>query len=107
VGIDRFGVFLVSLDPTVGHEIQKMRPCVVISPDEMNHHIGTVIVAPMTTKVRSHPTRVSCTFQGKTGRIVLDRLRTVDTTRLVRRLGRISKKSGAEVLHILQEMFAE
>jgi mRNA interferase MazF len=105
--IDRFDIFLVNLDPTVGHEIKKMRPCLVISPDEMNHHIHTVIVAPMTTKGRSYPTRVSCRFKGKPGQIVLDQLRTVDTIRLIKKLGRISQKTGSEVLSILQEMFAE
>lgn len=105
--INRFDVFLVNLDPTVGHEIKKMRPCLVISPDEMNHHIRTVIVAPMTTKGLPYPTRVPCRFKGKSGQIVLDQLRTVDTVRLIRKLGRISQKTGSEVLSVLQEMFAE
>ena len=105
--INRFDVFLVNLDPTVGHEIKKVRPCLVISPDEMNHHIRTVIVAPMTTKGRSYPTRVSCKFKGKTGQVVLDQLRTVDSARLAKKLGKISQKTGSEVLAVLQEMFAE
>jgi len=105
--IDRFDVYLVSLDPTVGHEIKKVRPCLVISPDEMNHHIRTVIVAPMTTRGRAYPTRVPCKFKGKSGQVVLDQLRTVDSVRLTRRLGRISKRKGSEVLAVLQEMFAE
>ena len=105
--INRFDVFLVNLDPTVGHEIKKTRPCVVISPDEINHHIRTVIVAPMTTKGRSYPTRVPCKLRGKSGQVVLDQLRTVDSVRLVRKLGRISQKTGSEVLAVLQEMFAE
>jgi len=107
MGIDRFDVFLVNLDPAVGHEIKKMRPCLVISPDEMNHHIRTVIVAPMTTKGRAYPTRVPCKFKGKSGQVVLDQLRAVDSLRLTRKLGRISKRTGAEVLSVLQEMFAE
>ena len=106
MGINRFDVFLVNLDPTVGREIKKMRPCLVISPDEMNHHIRTVIVAPMTTKGRAYPTRVPCKFKGKSGQVVLDQLRTVDSVRLTRKLGRISKRTGAEVLAVLQEMFA-
>jgi mRNA interferase MazF len=106
MGIDRFDVFLVNLDPTIGHESKKMRPCLVISPDEMNHHIRTVIVAPMTTKGRAYPTRVPCKFKGKSAQIVLDQLRTVDSVRLTRKLGRINKKTGAEVLAVLQEMFA-
>ncbi len=106
VVVNRFDVFLVSLDPTAGHEIKKTRPCLVISPDEMNHNISTVIVAPMTTKGKGYPTRVSCTFQGKRGQIVLDQIRTIDKDRLVKRLGTISKGAQNKVLNILQEMFA-
>jgi mRNA interferase MazF len=105
--VKRFDVHLVSLDPTVGSEIQKTRPCLVISPDEMNRFIATVIIAPMTTKGRSYPTRVACKFQGKEGQIVLDQIRTVDKSRLVRKLGRISKATQARVLDTLVEMFAE
>ncbi len=106
MAINRFEVYLVNLDPTVGHEIKKVRPCLVVSPDEMNHHIRTVIVAPMTTKGRAYPTRVPCRFKGKTGHIVLDQLRTVDSVRLVRNLGSISQKTASDVLAVLQEMFA-
>ena len=105
--VKRFDVYLVTLDPTVGSEIQKTRPCLVISPDEMNMHIATVIVAPMTTRARAYPTRVPCRFQGKDGQIVLDQLRTVDKTRLVKRLGRISAPTQKAVLQVLAEMFAE
>lgn len=106
MAINRFEVYLVNLDPTVGHEIKKVRPCLVVSPDEMNHHIRTVIVAPMTTKGRAYPTRVPCRFKGKTGHIVLDQLRAVDSVRLVRNLGSISQKTASGVLAVLQEMFA-
>jgi mRNA interferase MazF len=102
----RFDVHLVSLDPAPGGEIQKTRPCVIVSPDEMNRHIRTVIIAPMTTKGRSYPTRVSCQFQGKRGEIVLDQLRTVDKVRLVKRLGRISDATQAAVLSALAELFS-
>ena len=105
--VKRFEVHLISLDPTIGSEIRKTRPCVVISPDEMNRYIGTVIVAPMTTKGRSYPTRVACRFQGKDGQIVLDQLRTVDKARLVKALGRISPSTQKEVLAVLAEMFSE
>ena len=105
--INRFEVHLVNLDPTVGREIRKTRPCLVISPDEMNHHIRTVIVAPMTTKGRGYPTRVPCRFKGKSGQIVLDQIRAVDSTRLVRKLGKISQGTASDVLGILEEMFAE
>ena len=104
--VKRFDVYLINLDPTIGSEIQKTRPCLVVSPDEMNRFIRTVIVAPMTPKGTSYPTRVSCKFQGKHGQIVLDQIRTVDKTRLVRRLGRIDKQTQTEVLLVLNEMFA-
>ena len=104
--VNRFDVFLISLDPTRGSEIRKTRPCLIISPDEMNDHIRTVIVAPMTTKGRPYPSRVPCTFQGKRGQVVLDQIRTVDKTRLVRRLGTISGAVQEKVLDSLQEMFA-
>jgi mRNA interferase MazF len=103
----RFDIFLVNLDPTVGREIRKTRPCVVVSPDEMNEEIGTVIVAPMTTKGRAYPTRVECTFQGKRGRVVLDQIRAVDRARLVKRLGKLSSTTSSEVLAVLGETFAE
>ena len=105
--IKRFDVCLVTLDPTVGHEIKKTRPCLVISPNEMNHYIGTVIVAPMTTKGKKYPTRIFCSFQGKKGQIVLDQIRTVDKKRLVKNLGSISKKTQEKTLNILQEMFSK
>lgn len=104
--VKRFDVYLINLDPTIGGEIQKTRPCLVISPDEMNRFIRTIIVAPMTTKGAAYPTRVSCKFQGKQGQIVLDQIRTVDKTRLVRRLGRIDKRIQTEVLSVLDEIFA-
>ena len=106
VAVKRFDVYLVNLDPTVGSEIQKTRPCLVVSPDEMNRHIATVVVAPMTTKGQPYPSRVPCQFQGKEGQIVLDQLRTVDKARLVKRLGRIDTAAQQAVLAVLAEMFA-
>jgi mRNA interferase MazF len=103
----RFEVYLVALDPTLGSEIQKTRPCVIVSPDEMNRHLGTVIIAPMTTKSRTYPTRVTCRFQGKTGQVILDQLRAVDKVRLVRRLGRIAPSVQRTVFEVLSEMFAK
>jgi mRNA interferase MazF len=103
----RFDVFLVNLDPTVGSEIRKTRPCVVIAPDQMNEHLRTVMVAPMTTKGLLYPSRVPCTFQGKKGQVVLDQVRTVDAVRLVRRLGRLTSAQSKSVLAVLQAMFAE
>ena len=104
--IKRFDVYLINLDPTIGSEIQKTRPCLIISPDEMNRFIKTVIVAPMTSKGATYPTRVACRFQGKHGQVVLDQIRTVDKTRLIKKLGKIDKQTQTEVLSILGEMFA-
>lgn len=104
--IERFGVYLVNLDPTIGHEIKKTRPCLIISPDEMNRNISTVIIAPMTTKGRNYPSRIPCLFQGKKGQIILDQIRTIDKERLVKKLGVISKTAQTKTLNILQEMFS-
>ena len=106
MGVNRFEVYLVNLDPTIGHEIKKTRPCLVISPDEMNQHISTVIVAPMTTQGRKYPTRIACSFQGKNGQIILDQIRTVDKKRFVNKIGVISKNAQEKTLNILQDMFA-
>jgi len=104
--VKRFEVYLINLDPTIGHETKKTRPCLIISPNEMNQHISTAIVAPMTAKGRKYPTRVSCSFQGKKGQIVLDQIRTVDKNRFIKLLGTISKSSQEKTIKILQEMFA-
>jgi len=102
----RFEVHLISLDPTKGSEIMKTRPCVIISPDEMNKHIRTIIIAPMTSTIKNYPTRVTTTFQGKKGQVVLDQIRTVDKSRLIKKLGSISSSAEEKVLSVLQEMFA-
>lgn len=99
-------VWLVTLDPTQGVEIQKTRPCLVISPDEMNAHLRTVIIAPMTTVTRPYPTRIEVRFQGKRGQVALDQIRAVDHHRLVRKLGAISTKTAADVSLMLVEMFS-
>ena len=104
--VNRFDVYLINLDPTVGSEIQKTRPCLVISPDEMNRYIRTVIVAPMTTAGKDYPTRVSCKFKKKKGQIVLDQIRTIDKTRLIKKLGSINPDSQLEVISVLQRLFA-
>ena len=106
MAINRFEVYHINLDPKVGSKIEKTRPCLVISPDEMNHYIKTVIVAPMTTKGRPYPTRVKCQFKGREGQIALDQIRTVGNHRLIRKLGRIEKRTADEVLTILNEIFA-
>ena len=102
----RDGVWLVALDPTQGAAIQKTRPCLIVSPDEMNRHLRTVIIAPMTTVIRPYPTRVALRFQGKRGQVALDQLRAIDRQRLVRRLGEVSAKTAQEVSSTLVEMFA-
>jgi len=104
--VNRFDVYLINLDPTIGSEIQKARPCLIISPDEMNRHIRTVIVAPMTTAGKDYPTRVSCKFKKKKGRIVLDQIRTIDKTRLIKKLGSINPETQVEVISVLQRLFA-
>jgi mRNA interferase MazF len=101
----RFAVFLVALDPTEGAQIRKTRPCVVVSPDEMNRHIRTVIIAPMTTVSRSYPSRVSLRFAGKDGQVALDQIRAVDRSRLVRRLGALASATSRRVAEVLVEMF--
>ena len=92
--VNRFDVYLINLDPTIGSEIQKTRPCLIISPDEMNRHIRTVIVAPMTTADKDYPTRVTCKIKNKKGQIVLDQIRTIDKTRLIKKVGAIDPENG-------------
>jgi mRNA interferase MazF len=104
--IRRGEVYLINLDPTLGGEIQKIRPCVIISPDELNAHLRTFIVAPLTTGGHPYPFRLACQFEGKAGFVVLDQIRTVDRERLVKRLGNISPEVFVRVLETLQEMFA-
>lgn len=106
VVVKRFDIFLVSLDPTVGSEIQKTRPCLVISPDEMNRNIRTVIIAPMTSAKKDYPTRVPCTFKKKRGQIVLDQIRTIDKARLFQKLGTIDSNAQSEIIFVLQRLFA-
>lgn len=102
----RFDIYLVNLDPTIGVEIQKTRPCLIISPDEMNRHLATVLIAPLTTTIRAYPSRVSCHFDGQGGQIVLDQIRVADKTRLLKRLGQIDKKTQTDVLQVLATLFA-
>lgn len=99
-------VWLISLDPTHGAEVKKTRPCLVVSPDEMNRHLQTVIVVPMTTAMRSYPTRVPLRFQGKSGQAALAQLRAVDKQRLVRKLGTVSSSAPQQASAVLLEMFA-
>jgi len=105
VVVRRFDVFLVNLDPTVGSEIKKTRPCLIVSPDEMNRTIRTVIIAPMTSQGKAYPTRIPCLFQGKEGLILLDQLRTVDKQRLVRKIGKLDDATSRLVGNGLVELF--
>lgn len=104
--VKRFDVFLINLDPTIGSEIKKTRPCLIISPDEMNRHIRTIIIAPMTSAGKDYPTRVPCVFKKKHGQIVLDQIRTLDKSRLIKKLGIVDSKTQLEVISTLQRMFA-
>ena len=102
----RFEVYLVNLDPARGKEIKKTRPALIVSPEELNRHIGTVIIAPLTTKGRNFPSRVNITFRKKKGQIVMDQLRSVDKRRLLKRLGKISRINAERVLGVLHDIFA-
>jgi mRNA interferase MazF len=106
VGVSRFDVFLVNLDPAVGSEIRESRPCVVVSPDDMNRCVRTVVVAPLTTSERPYPSRAQAHFAGKNGQVVIDQLRTVDKARLAKRMGALDPLEAAAVLEVLREFFA-
>lgn len=101
----QFDIWLITLDPTKGSEIRKTRPCIIVSPDEMNRWLRTVIVAPMTSTVRSYPSRVPINFDGKDGQIALDQIRTIDKTRLIRRLGAVEAETAVALSETLVEMF--
>ena len=103
----RFEVYLVNLDPTIGSEIKKTRPCVIISPDEMNRNIATVIIAPLTSIQRNYPTRIPCKVEGKQGQIVLDQIRTVDKVRLVKKIDKLNKSVKNKIISVLNEMFSK
>lgn len=105
--ISQYHIYLVNLDPTVGHEIQKTRPCLVVSPDEMNRHLKTVIIAPMTTKSKEYPSRVALRFEGKQTWVVLDQIRTVDRIRLVKELGKLDLRHIRKVKDVVREMLVD
>ncbi len=105
--ITQYDIFLINLDPTIGHEIKKIRPCVVISPDEMNDNISTIIIAPMTARSHSYPTRVSIEFEDKKGWIVLDQIRSVDKRKFVKKLGKLNKETVFRIKKIIQEMLVD
>ena len=105
--INQYDVFLINLNPTIGHEIKKSRPCLIISPDEMNKFISTIIIAPMTTKSHDYPTRGRINFENKDGWIVLDQIKTVDKLRLIKKLGKVDKKIIEKVKLVIQEMLVD
>ncbi|GMO43989.1 MAG: type II toxin-antitoxin system PemK/MazF family toxin [Termitinemataceae bacterium] len=103
----QYEIYLVDIEPTIGHEIQKARPCVIVSPNEMNEHIETIIIVPMTTKSHKYPTRIEINFQNKTGWIVLDQIRTVDKRRLIKKIGELNKSKATEIKNIIMEMLVK
>lgn len=105
--ITQYDIYLVSLDPSMGHEIKKSRPCVIISPDEMNNNISTLIIAPMTTKSHSYPTRVPITLEGKNGWVVLDQIRAIDRRRLIKKMGELNRDKIQEIKTVIKEMLVD
>lgn len=105
--IIQYDVFLVGLDPTIGHEIKKSRPCIIISPNELNKNISTVIIAPMSTKSHPYPTRVPIKFKGKEGWILLDQVRTIDKRRLIKKLGKIKHNTITQIKSVIKEMLVD
>ncbi len=103
----QYQIYLVNLDPTIGHEIKKTRPCIVVSPDEMNRNIQTVIIAPMTTKSHKYPTRIPVTVQNKKGWIVLDQIRTIDNKRIIKKIGKISNETIIQLKSVIKEMLVD
>jgi len=105
--INQYEIWWINLDPTVGSEIQKVRPCVVVSPDEMNHHIRTILIAPMTSTSKPYPSRVSTTFEGRVGWVVLDQIRCVDKSRLVKKASFLDSDTVTSVKSIIRAMLVE
>ena len=103
--VKRFEVWNIGLNPTVGHEMNKIRPCVIVSPNEMNKYLKTVIVVPLTSTIKGYPTRVNCMFQGKKGQMALDQIRSIDNSRLIRKLGDLNKDASEELCKTLQVLF--
>ncbi|MEL6623926.1 MAG: type II toxin-antitoxin system PemK/MazF family toxin [Bacteroidota bacterium] len=107
MGMKQYEIVLVNLDPTIGVEMKKTRPCVIISPDEMNKHLRTLVIAPMTTKSRKYPTRIEVKHDNKIGWVVIDQIRTIDRRRIVKRLGRLSQPEIKEVKSVIDETFVK
>lgn len=105
--MNQYDIVLVNLDPTIGSEIQKTRPCVIVSPDELNHNLQTIVVSPMTTTLRSYPTRVELKLNGKTSSIAIDQIRTIDKVRIIKILGKLNKSEIREVKSVIKETFVD
>ena len=106
MGIKQFEIYFVDLDPTMGSEINKMRPCVIVSPNDINRVLNTVIVAPLTSTIRNYPTRINCTVEGKNGQVAIDQLRAIDKYRLKRKLASLDNRTSFEVLDTIQDLFS-
>ena len=105
--VKQYQIILVNLEPAIGSEINKIRPCVVISPDEMNRHLRTVVIAPMTTSSKNYPTRVEIRHENKTGWIILDQIRTIDKHRIIKELGKLSRPEVRELKSVLKETYVD
>ncbi len=105
--VNQYQIFLVNLDPTIGSEIRKTRPCVVISPNEMNMHLRTIVIAPLTTSSKNYPTRINVKHNKKQGQVVIDQIRTIDKNRIVRKLGELSNKEKKEIKAVIRETFVD
>ncbi|MDX9905676.1 MAG: type II toxin-antitoxin system PemK/MazF family toxin [Bacteroidales bacterium] len=105
--VQQYDVFIVNLDPTVGSEIKKTRPCVIISPDEMNKYLGTVVIAPVTSQSKNYPTRVMIDLEGQENWVVMDQIRTIDKSRLTKKIGRLNQKETTSIKHVIKETFVD
>lgn len=105
--INQYEIYWVNLDPTIGHEVKKIRPCIVISPDEMNHNIQTVIIAPVTSTLKIYPSRVACKVQNQKGAIMLDQLRTVDKKRLISKIEKLTSKEILQIKRVIKKMLVD
>jgi len=105
--VQQYDVFIVNLDPTIGSEIKKTRPCVIISPDEMNKYLDTVVIAPVTSQSRNYPTRVMIDLEEQENWVVIDQIRTIDKSRLTKKIGRLSQKETTSIKHVIKETFVD
>jgi mRNA interferase MazF len=105
--VQQYNVFIVNLDPTIGSEIKKTRPCVIISPDEMNKYLDTVVIAPVTSQSKNYPTRVLIDLEGHENWVVIDQIRTIDKSRLIKKIGSLNQKETTTIKHVIRETFVD